>query len=48
LNAVWFELVYFYTHPLSESVAVGGIRQRQRLRSKKLRDLFQFVWFIRH
>jgi len=48
LNAVWFELVYFYTHTLSESVAVGGIRQRQRLRSKKLRDLFQFVWFIRH
>ena len=31
LNAVWFELVYFYTHPLSESVAVGGARRRSLL-----------------
>ena len=25
LNAVWFELVYFYTHPLSESVAGAAL-----------------------
>ncbi len=25
LNAVWFELVYFYTHPLSESVATAAL-----------------------
>lgn len=25
LNAVWFELVYFYTHPLSESAATAAL-----------------------